>query len=475
MNMKNKVSTLKANIFYNILYQLLVIIVPLITAPYISRVIGKEGMGIYGYTFSIAHYFVVFIMLGILNYGNREISAVKQNERFKTDVFWNIYAIQFFMGVFLLSAYFLFVMYLCSNYRMVFFSQAIYILSGILDISWFYFGIEKFKLTAGISSLNKILTTVCIFLFVRNPNDIAVYTLIISLGALANNILYWLLLKNYIKGFSLKFDTVSSHVKPVLILFLPVIAINIYRYISKVMLGSMSGVSEVGIYDAAEKFVNLPLGVIAAIGTVMLSRITSLHSSVDSINQIKKYNRISMAFVMIVGIGVVFGLAGISNVFIPFFYGNEFTSSSNVLLLLLPSILFICWANVIRTQYLLPNRKDKYYCLSVVWGAIVNVILNILLIPRLGAIGAAIATTFAEMSVCLLQSWYARKNMNLIKYLSDIAPYGLFGILMYIIVINVSASTSFLTILFRLFSGFIFYTLLGGCLLKRKWVLLNQG
>lgn len=460
-----KLSSLKLNIAYNVLYQILSLIVPLITAPYISRIIGKAGMGIYSYTYSIAHYFVIFIMLGILNYGNREISAIKDDDNLRRSSFWNIYSVQFLMGLVMLIIYLLYVVFLCEDYRLIFLIQSFFIISGILDISWFYFGIEKFKVTTGISALNKILTTILIFVFVKTKNDVYVYTLIIAGGTLLNNIMYWILLKNYTSRPLIKRKEIVRHIYPLLLLFLPVIAVNVYRYISKVMLGLMSGVDSVGIYDAAEKFVNLPLGIITAIGTVMLARITNMLSN-DEGSGVKKYNHISMIMVMMVGMGVVFGLAAISNDFIPFFYGDDFKDSSIVLIILLPSVLFICWANVIRTQYLLPNRLDKEYCISVFVGAIVNIIVNLSLITRYGAIGAAIGTSIAEMSVCIIQSVSARRALELSVYLKDSLFLFFAGALMYYILVNISIEDVLLSILAKIIIGLVVYSTMSFYILK---------
>ena len=449
-------SSLKANVIYNILYQILVLIVPLVTAPYISRVIGANGLGVYGYTFSIAHYFVIFIMLGIINYGNREISVLKNDRKLRADAFWNIYINQFVMGCLFIAIYFVYALFYCNEYKDVFLIQSFYIISGVLDISWFYFGIEKYKLTTGISSINKIITTICIFLFVKGPSDITIYTLIISIATLLNNLAYWILLPTYVGKSQITFIKAKKHLKTILILFLPVIAINIYRYISKVMLGSMSDISEVGVYDAAEKFVNLPLGVIAAVGTVMLSRISNLTAIHDEIS-IKKYNHLSMIAVMFVGIGVTFGLAGIATDFIPWFYGEEFIPSSIILIILLPTILTISWSNVIRNQYLLPNRKDNAYCVSVFLGAIVNVLLNIILIPHYGAKGAAVSTTIAEVFVCIVQSWYAYKYMELTKYAIHSLPFFIIGAIMCFCVHYVTSSNGLINILLKISAGALLY------------------
>ena len=445
-----KISKLKANLFYNICYQILSLIVPLITAPYISRVLGVSGVGEYSYSYSVAHYFVLFIMLGVLNYGNREIASVKDSANKVALKFSEIYVVQLTLGIVVASLYMAYVAFFCKFNRLVALAQILYIISALLDISWVYFGIERFKTTAGVSSLNKIATTVLIFMLVQNKEDVFVYTVIIAGGALLNNILYWIMLKRYINisVISLNVKNIRRHLKPMLVLFIPVIAISVYKYMDKIMLGILVDTSEVGIYESAEKFVNLPLSLITAVGTVMLPRISNLKEKVQN-KEIKKYNYISMVLIMFLGFGIVFGLAGVTDRLIPWFYGREFVRSTYVLLILLPSVLFVSWANVVRTQCLLPNKRDKEYCISVILGAIVNLIINILLIQKYGAIGAAIGTTIAELFVCLIQSFQTRKEMEFIKYIIDSIPFAISAFIMFLVICSITFTSDLYTIVVR--------------------------
>ena len=318
---KRKGNQLKLNFIYNAFYQILTLIVPLLTAPYISRVLGVSGIGNYSFTYSIAHYFVLFSMLGVLNYGSREIARVKK----LPSSFWGIYSVQFSVGCTVCLAYVLYVSLFCDNYNTIFLFQGLYVLAGILDISWFYFGIEEFKFTTGISAISKVVTTGLIFLLVKNESHVFIYTIIIAGGTLFNNMMYWCMLKNYIPFKKVSIIEIREHIKPLLLLFLPVIAVSLYKYMDKVMLGTMLSTAEVGIYESAEKFINLPMCVISAVGTVMLPRISNMKAN-NEWDVIRQYNFISMVFVVFLSLGMSFGLAGISKVFIPWFYGNSFTN-----------------------------------------------------------------------------------------------------------------------------------------------------
>lgn len=459
-------SNLKKNIIYNIAYQILSFIVPLITAPYISRVLGKNGMGLYGYTFSIAHYFVLFCMLGVLNYGNREISMTTGDKPCLSEKFWHIYLNQLIFGIGSLVVYVLITHLLVHDNRFIYDIQALYIVSGILDISWFYFGIEKFKITTAISSANKLFTTIFIFVFVKDSSDVWVYTLILAGGSLLNNICYWLLLNKNIIKIKIDYKKVFKHLKPLLLLFIPVVAINVYKYIDKIMLGAMQNVADVGIFEAAEKLTNLPVCFITAIGTVMLPRISNMIGSNDIIN-VRRYNKISLNLVMLLASGMTFGLASISPIFVPLFYGESFSSASVVLEYLCPCILFVSWANVIRTQFLLPNRKDTIFCASVIAGAIINVISNLFLIPIYGAVGAAISTLIAEISVCLVQSFVAYREFPIIDSFKSTLIYLVCGIIMYYIITQIYLKSDILTVIIRILVGGIIYILMSLPLVKK--------
>ena len=363
--------------------------------------------------------------------------------------------------------YLIYVLLLSKDNQLVAALQVFYILSGVLDISWFYFGIERFRLTTTVSAINKLITTALVFLFVQSREDVYIYTLIIAIGYLSNNIIYWFMLRKYISFRPVSYQESKKHIRPLLVLFMPVIAVSVYKYMSKVMLGLMVDINEVAIFEAAEKFINLPVGVIAAIGTVMLSRITNMmvHAEKDDI---RYYNYVSMLVVMFLSIGMSFGLGGIGQVFIPFFYGSDFVQSTNVLLVLLPSIMFVSWANVVRTQYLLPSKKDKFYCLSVSLGAVVNLIINLLLIPQYGALGAAVATTITEFSVCLLQSYFSRKQMAFGSYLANVLPIFCIGILMTVGMQWLTLSSELHTVFIRIAVGGLFYLVLSLPILYKK-------
>lgn len=165
---------------YSMAYQVLIMVLPLITAPYLSRVVGAEGTGIYSYTYSIAQYFVYFAMLGISNYGNRSIAKVRENIGQRNYTFSSIYQLQILTSLVAIVIYLLYCFVFVHENRNISLLQGFFVLSAIFDISWLFWGMENFKVTVTRQMLVKICSAICIFLFVKSPLDLWKYTTILS-------------------------------------------------------------------------------------------------------------------------------------------------------------------------------------------------------------------------------------------------------------------------------------------------------
>lgn len=458
--------SVKKNIIYNITYQILILFLPLVTTPYISRVIGAEGVGIYSYTYSIANYFILFAMLGLNNYGNRSIAAVRDDKIKLSEKFFNIYGLQLLTAVTMVILYLLYTMFFVSDNLEIAYIQIVFIISTMMDINWFFFGLEQFKLTVVRNTIIKILTVVSIFIFVKDSNDLWIYTLIMALGTLLSQLMLWPFITRYIIWIKPTSKGIRSNLKPNLVLFIPVLAISIYKIMDKIMLGILTNTIQVGYYENSEKIISIPISIIAALGTVMLPRMTNLIATGDS-ESFKRYIEKSSKFVMFIAIGASVGLIAISPKFIPLFLGDEFTNCIMIVSLLSITVLFVSWANVIRTQYLIPRKKDAVYIKSTLLGALVNVIVNLIFIPSYGAVGAAIGTIFAEASVAMYQTFKVRKEMDMTVYFINSCLYIIPAICMYLCVISLGNITEniILNLLIQIIVGGIVYVILSGILL----------
>lgn len=451
-------SSLKKNLAYNVAYQILVIILPLITAPYVSRVLGADGLGTYSYIFSIVTYFGLFGMLGIANHGNRSVAPVRDNRQKVSEAFSNTYIIQLCTTVIALLLYFLFIYCWFSGDKTIAYIESIIVLSYVLDITWFFFGLEQFAVTVTRNAIIKIATVVAIFIFVRSREDLWIYALIMSCGMLFSQIYLWLRIRKYADFCKPSWSQVKSNIKPVLMLFIPAIAYSIYKLLDKVMLGAMSSMSQVGLFDNAEKIINIPSSLITAFGTVMMPRITVLLGTGDE-HRISYLNKISVRYFTLLVVGAAFGLAGICNVLAPVYFGSEFVGSAPIIAGLGFSLIFVTWANVIRTQYLIPNKLDKPYVISSVIGALANLAVNIILIPKFAGIGAMIGTIIAEFTVFFVQLILVRRSFPMSQYLQPVLFLFPIGMIMFAVVYWIGAymGNTIITLIIQILVGGFLY------------------
>lgn len=451
----------KKELFYQMIYEVLILILPFVTSPYISRVIGANGLGIFSYSYTVAFYFVLFSMLGIKNYGNRSIAMVRDNRNELNNTFSEIVLIHILVSLICTVCYIFYIIFKKEDqlYALI---QFFYVLSGLFDISWFYFGIEKFKLTVTRNTIIKILTVISVFVFVRTKDDLWIYCLIISVGNLISQVALWFPLRKYVKLIKPDWQKTVKHLKPLFILFIPAVAVSLYKYMDKIMIGTLSSKVQLGFYENADKVVGIPLTIIVSFGTVMLPKMSNLAKRKDAKDQAHKLLALSMKYVMCLAFALSFGLAGIGKVFAPVFWGEDFDASGLIIMGLSVTIPFIAFADVIRTQFLIPKEKDKEYLVSVICGAVLNLAVNFLLIPILGAPGAMIGTIMAEITVCIIQGFVVRKELPLWSYFKSITFFLFLGIVMFISVylIGLLLGNTVITLIVQVISGFTLYVVL---------------
>lgn len=470
--MSKKLSSSKKNFIYNSLYQILLLIVPLVTTPYITRVLGASEIGLYSYSHAIAYYFVICIMLGLNSYGNRTIAFVRDDKEKLSKTFSEIYTMQTIVSIFAIIIYVLYALFLSNN--LMTWVMLIYVVSAAFDINWLFFGLEKFKLTALRSSTIKILSMLSIFLFVKTENDVLIYALISVLGSLLSQLILWFYLKKEVTFKRVSFRAALKHLKPNLVLFIPIIAISLYKMMDKIMLGAMSDLEQVGFYESTEKFIQVPLALVTSLGLVMMPKISNLVAN-NNHEEGKKYIEKSLYFAMFMSSVMCFGIMAVAKDFVPWYYGPGFEPCVALLQILMPSCIFLAIANVVRTQHLIPYKYDSVFIYSVVSGAIVNLVANSILIPFLGASGAAIGTLIAEASVCIMQLVLARKHLKIWIIIFKSFVYLVIGILMFALLLlipNISES-SFVNIVYRVLVGGVVYFILSLPFLRKQKLLSN--
>ena len=391
--------SLKKNFFLSTAYQVLVVIIPFITAPYISRVLGPEGVGIYSYTNSLQMYFSMFAALGTVSYGTREIARVRNDRAQRSQLFWEIECLTIVTSLICLLGWGVFVA-LSSQYRIYYAILTFSLVAVIFDISWFFAGMEEFKYTVSMNGLFKILGVVALFLFVKEATDVPVYTLIMALTLFLGNASMWIYLRQFIDKVPIKSIKLKKHFKETLIYFVPTIATSIYTVLDKTLIGIITQEeAQNGFYEQATKIINMCKALtFAALNSVLGSRISFLFIE-NKIEEIKERINFSLDYIMFMGVGLCFGILAVAGRFVPLFFGPDFEPVTELLYLMSPLIIIIGISNCLGSQYYTPAGLRSRSAKFIVVGATVNFVLNIILIPVLLSKGAVIASLIAEMLI----------------------------------------------------------------------------
>lgn len=426
--MKNSI---KKNYIYNLIYQILIIILPLVTTPYLSRVLESSGIGIYSYTLSIATYFVLFGSLGVAMYGQREIAYIRDNKEKTSKVFWEVLILRCItMSISLILFIVLFGN--GNDYSTYYRILVIEIIANLVDVSWFFQGLEEFKKTVTRNIVVKLVSVLCIFAFVKNQQDLWIYILIYTLSNLLGNFSLWIYLPKYITKVSFKNLDIKKHILPTISLFIPQIAMQVYLVIDKTMLGNILGdMSEVGNYEQSQKIIKTALTIVTSLGTVVAPRIANTISKGQD-TEVNKYLKQSFMFVWFLGFPIMLGLMAISQSLVPWFLGEGYDESVKLIMVGSLLVMAIGLNNVTGIQYLIPAKKQNLYTKSVVIAAILNFVLNLILIPHFRAMGALLASIIAEFSIVVTQLIDTRKVIDFKIIFKGSWKYIVSGIIMFI-------------------------------------------
>lgn len=425
-------NSVKLNIVYSIGYNLINVLAPFIILPYVARILKIENLGLYSYYNTIAYYFVLFTTMGLANYGSRSIAEVRENKELLSKTFSDIYYMQVFMSIILVIIYLLWSICFC-DYSVLSLLLSFYVLSAGIDISWLYSGLEEFNILLVRNFVIKVFNLIFVFLFVHTIDDLFIYVAIMSVGILIGNGTMWFRLNKRLHFCKFNLKRTISHVKPNLILFIPVIAISIYNAMSTIMLGYLTSMKEVGLFDNAIKVITIPQVIIAAIGSVMLPKASNLLAKGQEENALNYFKSTIIIMACISAI-ITYVLITIAPEFIEIYFGNDFSKCVLLLNVLMPCMIFKAYGNVIRTQYIIPKKADRVYVVSVCGGAIINFIINLILIPKLQSIGACIGTITAEILVCVYQMVYVLKREKILKDILVGFGFQIIGFISFIVV-----------------------------------------
>ncbi|GEK66113.1 hypothetical protein LME04_12240 [Leuconostoc mesenteroides subsp. sake] len=447
------------NLFYQSSYQVLRIVMPLITVPIVSHSLGSTGVGQYAFANSIAQYFVLVTALGLPLFGTREIARMGDDKYLLSKKFWTLEGFSILLTGIVLICYF--VVGLVFNLGSIYFIQSLLVVGAGLDVSWFFMGIEDFKNITLVNFSLQIISFLLIVTQITSHQDIIKYTIILTtISALSSSSL-WYFLKGKIYFIRPKFIEMWQALKASAVLFIPQIAIILYTNLNKTMLGTLGNETFVGIFSNALLVTTIFITLIASIDTVLMPHATRLFSQNKHEEGYVMIQRV-LNFEAYFTIAIAAGIIAISDKLIPWFFGSSFTNMKAVLPILSLLVIVIPGGMSISRQYLIPQDRIKEYNNSVYLGAIISIILNFILIPPLGAVGAAIVSVSVETLIWLIRLWDFWKNTHLGYSRWQILVNIFAGIIMIVVIKWSTSSMSAvpMTTIIQVLLGMIIYIIL---------------
>lgn len=409
---KAELPSIHLNYIYNLTYQVLTLLTPLITTPYISRVIGPDGTGIQSYTNSVVQYFAIVAALGTASYGQREIARHRDDREMRTRLFWEIellctittsICLAVWAGVILFS----------KEYTYFYLVLTMNLLAVALDISWFFGGLEQYGRIVARNIVVKLAGIVCLFAFIKEKEDLLLYVALLAATTLFGNLSMWGYLRRFLTKVDIRSLRIKRHVKETMVYFIPTVATSVYTILDKTMLGWFTGndKSQNGYYEYAAGIVNMGKVLILSFNTVMSSRMSYLFAE-DRQQEIHKMIELSLDFVLLIGVPVTLGLAGIAPGFIPWFLGDAYQPVVPLLYICCPLILIVGFSDCMGSLILTPSGKRAQSGKVIVAGAVVNAFLNMVMIPKLQAAGASMASLIAELFITTAYLWLCRSHIR---------------------------------------------------------------
>ncbi|MDO4660051.1 flippase [Streptococcus sp.] len=415
------------NYAYNLSYQLLVIILPIITTPYVTRVFSSDDLGSYGYFNSIVTYFILLAMLGVANHGTKVISGHRKEIEKN---FWGIYLLQ--LGATLLSLFLYLVLCLTLPFMQnpVAYILSLSLVSKGLDISWLFQGLEDFRKITVRNITVKLVGVISIFLFVKSANDLYLYVFLLTIFELLGQLSMWLPAREFIGKPNFDLEYTKHHLKPIILLFIPQVAISLYVTLDRTMLGALASTKDVGIYDQALKLVNILLTLVTSLGNVMLPRVAHLIST-GEYKMINKMHEMSFLIYNLLMFPMMAGILIVNDDFVQFFLGQDFQDARYAIAIMIFRMFFIGWTNIMGIQILIPHNQNKEFMISTTAPAITSVGLNLLFLPKLGYIGAAIVSVLTEALVWAIQLFYTRRYIKDVSIIRSMMKIILASAIMY--------------------------------------------
>ncbi|MBC1954178.1 oligosaccharide flippase family protein [Listeria welshimeri] len=463
---------MKKNYIYVLLYHIVIVVTPLFTTPYVSRVLGATNIGIDAYVNSVVQIFLVFILLNVGVYGRKKIAEAENINQLK-NTFSGIYLMQLVCGFVVTVAYILFVL-TTNSHQIIFLIYGFMLLAYMVDISWFFIGREKVKQIMMRNIIVRFISIVCIFLFVIDSGDLWIYVLINGLALLIGQLVTWGALFANIGKIYFSFRAMKPHIKSMLLLsIIPCISL-LYTTVNKVILGIVVGTTEVGYYNQAFKLYIISMGFVSALSTVIMPRMAMYYKKGNNA-KFRQFVNFSIRYVSISTIPLSFGLIGISVTFVPLFLGEAFTQVTPNLMLFAPCLFLAGIGDVLGLQILLITNQNRKYTLSIVIGSILSFGINLLIVGYGRSEGTVFSFLMANLIIVTLQLYFARDYYEFRYFFKIVCKYTIFSAIMLVAMliaqVTLSGQGDLMTVIYQLMIGVYVYLL---CLFLSKDPLLFQ-
>ena len=411
--------SVRLNFVLSMAYQVLVVLLPMITAPYVARVLGADKNGIYSFTASYQTYFSMFAALGTVSYGSREIARNRKDKAVRSKLFWEIELMTVLTSSVSIAAFILFIVFR-DRYQIYYVPQVMAILAVMFDISWFFTGIEQFRYIVTKNALFKLLGAVLIFTLVHKPEDLLLYIAILSATTMLGNMSMWLYMPRFLDPVDFRTLRIRRHLRETFVYFIPSVATSVYTVLDKTLIGEITrNEAENGCYDKVVQLINIMKALtFTALNSVLGARISFLFAE-KRYDEIRRRIETSINYILFMGLGIGFGLAGVASRFIPWFLGPGYERAILMLVMMSPIVVIIGVSNCLGSQYYTPSGKRAQSARFIIIGACVNLVLNLLLIPRFWGYGAIAASLIAEMTITILYVAFSGESFHPIVFLRD--------------------------------------------------------
>ncbi len=468
--------SLRKNFIMNFILSATNFIFPLITFPYISRVLGTEGTGTVSFVTSVISYFTVVANLGIPTYGIRACARVRDN---KVELSKTVHELFIINSVTTLASLVLLGVSICfvpqfREEKTLFYINGIGLLLNLFGINWLYQALEEYSYITTRSIIAKLVSICLMFVFVRQDMDYVMYGAISVIAAVGANIFNFIRARHIVILRRLSGYRFGVHIKPIMVLFAQTIVSSIYLNLDVVMLGFMKGNSDVGLYNAAIRVRTILVSLVSSLGVVLLPRMSKLVGDKDS-TQLNFLTKTALDSTMFLAVPLSIYFSLFAQDCILLLAGEEFVGAVQAMQFITVAVIPIGFTGILGGQVLTAMGRERYVLYSVVVGAFVDLMLNILLISSYGATGAAFATMIAEFVVLVVQMYYARFILKPIVRKLRIGYYflsALVSAILSLLVMNV-INLNNLVVSLSVSAATYFLTYAGGLLICKDPVMLQ--